>query len=154
MIPILIYRFGAVFEEVIKSLDDWHTLLKAEVEHADCEEHAVDKWLKEMDHLQGLLRFEGSECGEKHKESQNKVFSSSGSGSWFLGQYEYKEWRDSWSDEPGQLFWLYGLHKLQHTGFFFCLLTVSSGVRKDGFNVSDIGQYVLSCSSNIFPDPL
>ncbi|KAF8800979.1 hypothetical protein BYT27DRAFT_7148099 [Phlegmacium glaucopus] len=116
MIPIQIYRFGSVFEGVIKSLDDRHTLLNAEVEHADREtnyadreEHAIDKWRKQMDHLQSLLRFNGSECGEKHEQSKNKAFPSSGPGTWLLGQYEYQEWRDSQSVESGRLFWLHGL---------------------------------------------
>ena len=127
MIPIQIYRFGGVFEGVIKSLDVRHTLLSAEVEHADREashadreEHAIDKWRKEMDHLQGLLRFNGSECGEKHKQSLNKTFPSSGAGTWLLEQYEYKEWRDSHgqSVESGPLFWLHGPRKSQHSGLF------------------------------------
>jgi len=120
MIPIQIYRFGGVFEGVIKSLDDRHTRLNNEVEHADREanhadreEHTIDKWRKEMDRFQSLLRFEGSECGEKHKQSQNKTFPSSGSGVWLLGQHDYKEWRDSKSVESGRLFWLHGLRKSQ-----------------------------------------
>jgi len=125
MIPIQIYRFGGVFEGVLKSLDDRHTLLNNEVEHADREanhadreEHTIDKWRKEMDYLQRLLRFEGSECGEKHEQSQSKTFPSSGSGTWLLGQYEYKEWRDSRSVESGRLFWLHGLRKSQYTRVF------------------------------------
>jgi hypothetical protein len=126
MIPIQIYRFGGVFEGVIKSLDDRHTLLNAEVEHADREanhadreEHAIDKWRKEMDHLQSLLRFDGSECGEKHDQSKNKTFPNSGPGTWLLEQDEYKEWRDSRNVESGRLFWLHGLRKSQHSGFVF-----------------------------------
>lgn len=120
MIPIQIYHFGGVFEGVIKSLDDRHTLLNKEVKHADREanhadreERTIDKWRREMDHLQSLLRFEGSKYGEKHKQSQNKTFPSSGSGAWLLERHKYKEWRDSRSVESGRLFWLHGLRKSQ-----------------------------------------
>ena len=118
MIAIQALRFGGVFGEIIKSLDYRHTLLHSEIEHADREinhadreEHAIDKWRNAMDHLQGLLRFDGSDCVEKHKQSQNKTFPGSGAGAWFLEGSVYKEWRDSRSVESGRLLWLHGPRK-------------------------------------------
>ncbi|KDR76546.1 hypothetical protein GALMADRAFT_279192 [Galerina marginata CBS 339.88] len=112
-IAIQAFRFWSTFEEVIKSLDRRHVTLIAEVEHtdreanhADREEHILDKLRNDMDRLQRLLRFDGSECGEKHRQSQDKVFPSS--GAWLLEQPQYQGWRDSRSAESRQLFWLHG----------------------------------------------
>ena len=125
MILIQTYRFVGVFKGVIKSLGGRYTLLDNEVghadreaNHADREKHTIDNWRKKMDSLQKLLRFDGFECGEKHKQSQDKTFPSSEPGTWLLGQYKYKEWRDSRSVESGRLFWLHGLRKSQYTGVF------------------------------------
>ena len=115
MMSIQAFRFGGVFEEIIKSLDNRQTLLHSEIEHADREinreERAIDKWRNDMDHLQGLLRFDDSDCVEKHKQSKNKTFPGSGAGAWFLEGGVYTEWRDYRSVESGRLLWLHGPRK-------------------------------------------
>jgi len=160
MIPIQIYRFGGVFEGVIKSLDDRHTLLTMKLNMP------IARLITQIGKNTPLTNGEGkwtaskASCGLKDPSAERSTnnpktrrFPALGLVLGFLGNMVIKSGviprASSLVGSSGPMGCV-SRNKLES----FYLLTVSSGVRKDGCNVSDIGHYVWSFSSNIFPGPL